>query len=203
MKTLCVIKFVLKPYYDNRAIKRETQCFVPERFCKFRVVVEFNTKWASLICWWKITGACKTESRLWWLWFVNRQYWCAYGRDWVVSRLHHIPEGPCVLQNERERESVFIYIYESVWQKGGALSHEIHGLRRVLLQCEGVGDARRTGVRGFSFGSDSHNFPISLLFWMNPAQANTLVIRGKRNDGLEAVAQTVFIKVVTFVGLYL
>lgn len=52
-------------------------------------------------------------------------------------------------------------------------------------------------------GPTLHNFSISLSLWMNPDQANTVVIRGKRNDGLEAVAQTAFIKVVTFVGLYL
>lgn len=38
---------------------------------------------------------------------------------------------------------------------------------------------------------------------MNPEQANTVVIRGKKSDGLEALAQTAFLKVVTFVGLYL
>lgn len=38
---------------------------------------------------------------------------------------------------------------------------------------------------------------------MNPEQADTVVIRGKRSDGLEALPQTAFIKVVTFVGLYL
>lgn len=37
---------------------------------------------------------------------------------------------------------------------------------------------------------------------MNTEQANTVVIRGKKSDGLEALAQTAFIKVVTFVGLY-
>lgn len=56
---------------------------------------------------------------------------------------------------------------------------------------------------GLVSGPTLHNFPIPRSLWMNPAQANTLVIRGKRNDGLEAVAQTAFIKVVTFVGLYL
>lgn len=55
---------------------------------------------------------------------------------------------------------------------------------------------------GLVSGPTLHNFSISSL-WMNPEQANTVVIRGKRNDGPEAVAQTAFIKVVTFVGLYL
>ncbi|KAK1895541.1 Nuclear receptor subfamily 4 group A member 3 [Dissostichus eleginoides] len=34
---------------------------------------------------------------------------------------------------------------------------------------------------------------------MNPEQANTAVIRGKKSDGFEALAQTAFIKVLTFV----
>lgn len=38
---------------------------------------------------------------------------------------------------------------------------------------------------------------------MNPEQANTVVIRGKKSDGLDALTQTAFIKVITFVGLYL
>lgn len=37
---------------------------------------------------------------------------------------------------------------------------------------------------------------------MNPEQTNSVVIRGKQSDGLEALAQTAFIKV-TFLGLYL
>lgn len=37
---------------------------------------------------------------------------------------------------------------------------------------------------------------------MNPEQANAAVIRGKKSDGPEALAQAAFIKVVTFVGLY-
>lgn len=42
-----------------------------------------------------------------------------------------------------------------------------------------------------------------VFLWMNPEQANAVVIRGKKSDGLETLAQTAFSKVVTFVGLYL
>lgn len=44
---------------------------------------------------------------------------------------------------------------------------------------------------------------LSLPLWMNPARTNTVVIRGKKSDGLGALAQTASIKVITFVGLYL
>lgn len=37
---------------------------------------------------------------------------------------------------------------------------------------------------------------------MNPEQANAAVIRGRKSDGPEPLAQAAFIKVVTFVGLY-
>lgn len=56
---------------------------------------------------------------------------------------------------------------------------------------------------GLVSGPTLQHFQIPLSLWMNPEKANTVVIRGKRSDGLEALAQTAFIKVVTFVGLYL
>ncbi|KAF3839792.1 hypothetical protein F7725_018509 [Dissostichus mawsoni] len=53
---------------------------------------------------------------------------------------------------------------------------------------------------GLVSGPTLQHFLVSLCLWMNPEQANTAVIRGKKSDGFEALAQTAFIKVLTFVG---
>lgn len=56
---------------------------------------------------------------------------------------------------------------------------------------------------GLVSGPTLQNLQISPWLWMNPEQANAVAIRGKKNGGLEALAQTAFLKVVSFVGLYL
>lgn len=53
---------------------------------------------------------------------------------------------------------------------------------------------------GLVSGPTLQHFLVSLCLWMNPEQANTAVIRGKKSDGFEA--QTAFIKVLTCIGLY-
>lgn len=108
--------------------------------------------------------------------------------------------GLCVAEREPQWERD--RVYRSVLQKGGALGLEILRPRCTLLQWEGVGGARRTGARWSGFRSDSQFSRFLSPLWMNPEQANAAVIRGKKSDGPEALAQAAFIKVVTFVGLY-
>lgn len=108
--------------------------------------------------------------------------------------------GLCVAEREPQWERD--RVYRSVLQKGGALGLEILRPRCTLLQWEGVGGARRTGARWSGFRSDSQFSRFLSPLWMNPEQANAAVIRGKKSDGPEPLAQAAFIKVVTFVGLY-
>lgn len=102
----------------------------------------------------------------------------------------------CVVQNE----CVFAYI--GVCDRKGALramkssSSGASCSRKRERELEAHGVLESTGLV-----QTLRNFLISLSLWMNPDQANTVVIRGKRNDFLEALVQAAFRKVATFVGL--
>lgn len=117
----------------------------------------------------------------------------------MVPRLDRITEGRCVPGKEREGARVY---KRECDRKGAlwALKSVGHGAPFCSERESETHGAREPA--GLVSGPTLKHFLTCLSFWMNPEQANALVIRGKRSDGLETLAQTAFIKVVTFVGLY-
>lgn len=102
---------------------------------------------------------------------------------------------PWVCPAEREP----VYLRECVTERGRYGPWNPSAKVRLVavreLEAHGAQDSA-----GLVSGPTLQHFLVSLCLWMNPEQANTAVIRGKKSDGFEA--QTAFIKVLTFIGLY-
>lgn len=100
---------------------------------------------------------------------------------------------------ERERESARLFIGECSCDRKGALCALESVGHGAPLCSEGVGGARRTEALPLLFQVRLSHFKIPL--WMNPESA--VAIADKKTDGLKGLSKTAFIKVSTFVGLYL
>lgn len=138
-------------------------------------------------------------SWLWGLWLVNTQYWDAH---WEIEWSLDLTVSQWGWQREKERECVCLY--RSVCDRKGALCALKSGGHCAPCCSERESEAHGAQESaGLVSGPTFQYFSLSISLWMNPERANTVLIRGKKSDGLEALAQTAaFLKVVTFVGLY-